>query len=304
MSARIRGQFVVATGAALLLALGLLALGPVKADAVAPRAVAEPVARASSIGTQSCGTEAPRKPDGTKWICTFGDDFNGTKLAAKWRVMTSDKFNFGDRKDCFINSSRNLFVGYGILTLSARRVAEPVTCKRGSTTYRTNYTAAMISTYGIWGQQYGRFEFRARFPYTTQRGVQTSIWLWPVGATGASWPASGEIDIAEWYSQWPHLVIPYLHYGSSFLNKGQATNNTCEVKNVGNWNRYLMVWSPKAITISYNGKVCLHNTSTSAAFDKRYFMSMFQAFGLKKNVPTSTTPALNKGQWDWVRVWR
>jgi len=303
VSARIHVQVATAVGSALLLALGLLTLSPVEvADAAPAAAVTEPAARVTLSG-QSCGTEAPRKPDGTKWVCTFGDDFNGTKLAAKWRVMTSAGFNFGDREDCFLNSPQNIYVGYGILTLSARRVATPITCTRGKYKYQTRYTAAMISTYGIWGQEYGRFEFRARFPYTAQRGVQTSIWLWPVGASGASWPASGEIDIAEWYSQWPNLVIPYLHYGTGFLNPGQVTNNTCQVTHVQKWHRYLLVWSPKAITISYDGKVCLHNTSTSSAFDKRYFMSMFQAFGLRKNVPTTTTPALNKGQFDWVRVW-
>lgn len=296
---RIRGAAVA--GLALLLGPGLLAATPVD-RAEATTATAGPVLRTGLSG-QYCGTEAPRKPDGTRWRCTFGDDFNGSKLSAKWRVMTSDKFAFGNRPDCFVNSPSNLFVGYGILTLSARRLAKPITCARGTTTYQTPYTSAMVSTYGIWGQQYGRFEFRARFPYTTQRGVQTSTWLWPVGANGATWPASGEIDIAEWYSQYPHLVIPYLHYSTGFLTPSQATNTTCEVKNVGTWHRYLMVWTPKSITISYDGKVCLHNTSGSSSFDKRYFLSMFQGFGLGANAPTASTPVLSKGQFDWVRVW-
>lgn len=262
-----------------------------------------PTVASTALANQSCGTEVHRKPDGTKWFCAFADNFNGTKLnTVTWRVMTSAEFDFGRREDCFVNSPSNIYVGYGILTLSGRRVSKPVTCSAGSTKYQTQYTAGMVSTYGKWAQKYGRFEFRARFPYTTQRGVQTSLWLWPA-AGGTMWPVSGEIDIAEWYSHYPDRVIPYLHYGTGFLTPGQTTNNNCLVKNVGSWHRYLMVWSPKAITISYDGKVCLHNTSTDSAFDKRYIMSMFQGFGLEKNTPTSSTPALNKGQFDWVRVW-
>lgn len=302
MTARFRARSAIVVGTALLLGAGLLVSTPTpSADAAVPALA--PVAARSSSGP-SCGPEVHRKPDGTLWRCTFADDFNGTKLnRGRWRVMTSAGFNFGAREDCFVDSHRNIFVGYGILTLSARRIPKPMTCTRGRSTYQTRYTSAMISTYGKWGQEHGRFEFRARFPHTTARGVQTSLWLWPVGANGAFWPASGEIDIAEWYSQYPHLVIPYLHYGWGFLNRGQATNNTCEVKNVGTWHRYLLVWSPKSITISYDGKVCLRNTSGDPAFNKRYIMSMFQAFGLKKNAPSASTPTLNKGQFDWVRVW-
>ncbi|MFL6061367.1 MAG: family 16 glycosylhydrolase [Marmoricola sp.] len=250
----------------------------------------------------SCGTVVYYKPDGTRWRCVLGDDFNGTSLnSARWRVMTSDEFNFGARKDCFMNRPANVSVSGGVLNLVARRERSSFRCHRGKGTYLTQYSAGMVSTYQKWAQAYGRFEFRAKFPYTTQRGLQTSLWLWPKDATGAIWPVSGEIDVAEWYSQWPDRSIPFLHYAS--LDTGKATNNQCYVDGVQDWHTYLLEWKPGSIKISYDGKVCLENDSIGSPFNKPYLLAMFGGFGLNRNVPTASTPALNRTQIAWVRVW-
>lgn len=261
--------------------------------------------RAALAAGPNCGTGKVLKPNGVPWKCTFSDDFDGTSLnASKWRVMTSADFNFGKRSDCFENSPANVSVGGGVLTLTARREKASFKCQRGRSTFRTSYTAGMVSTYDKYIQAYGRFEFRAKFPYSPVRGLQTSAWLWPDGANGSQWPASGEIDVAEWYSQWPDLVIPYLHYGSSAIAASQATNNKCSVDNVADWHTYVLEWTPKSITISYDGTVCLVNTSNPGApFNKPYMMAMFNGFGLKRNAPTAATPGTNRAQFAWVRAW-
>jgi beta-glucanase (GH16 family) len=250
-----------------------------------------------------CGSVTYYKANGTPWRCVFADNFLGTKLdSTRWRVMTSSQFNFGKRPDCFVNSPSNISVGSGVLTLTSRKLSSSVECARGNKKYSTQYTAAMVSTYQHFTQAYGRFEFRAKFPYTEQRGLQTSSWLWPDGANGASWPGSGEIDVAEWYSQFSDRVIPYLH-GSSMFSGSKATNNMCMVASAGNWHTYDLDWEPGSITISYDGKVCLQNNTDGAPFNKAYFISMFQGFGVKRNAPTATTPTVASAQFDWVRVW-
>lgn len=57
------------------------------------------------------------------------------------------------------------------------------------------YTSASLSTRGLHAFQYGRFEMRARID------VRAGLWpaFWTVGETGR-WPASGEIDIMEYYN--------------------------------------------------------------------------------------------------------
>jgi hypothetical protein len=249
-----------------------------------------------------CGTTVYRKPDGSAWHCTLGDDFSGTALNTRlWRVMTSDEFNFGDRKDCFVNRPANVFVAGGALNLVARRESSSFRCHRGKGTYLTPYTAGMVSTYQKWAQAYGRFEFRAKFPYSEARGLQTSLWLWPKDASGAIWPVSGEIDVAEWYSQWPDRVIPFLHYAA--LDGGKGTNRECYVDRVQDWHTYLLEWQPGSIRISYDGQTCLENDSLGSPFDKPYLMAMFNGFGLNRNVPTDATPRYNRAQIAWVRVW-
>lgn len=260
--------------------------------------------RAARNAPPDCGVSTYRKDDGTPWKCTLGEDFSGTGLNTTiWRVMTSDKFSYGDRPDCFVNDPDNVRVANGVLLLTSRREKTPFTCSRRGTTYRTQYSSGMVSTYEKWTQAYGRFEFRAKLPYTEQDGVQTSFWLWPDGETGASWPASGEIDVAEWYSTYPDRVIPYLHTSTSWLSPSSSTNNNCLVPRVQDWHTYLLEWTPAGITISYDGVECLYRRGGGAPFNTDYLIAMFQGFGLKKNQPTALTPAVSTAQIAWVRVW-
>lgn len=271
-----------------------------KAGTRAGRAAGIRVARSA---TKNCGIRTYRKPDGTLWKCTLGEDFNGTSLnTAIWRVMTSDKFSYGNRPDCFVNDPDNISVGKGVLTLTSRREAT-FNCERRGKTFRTQYSSGMVSTYQKFTQAYGRFEFRAKLPYTQEDGVQTSFWLWPNGETGATWPASGEIDVAEWYSHFPDRVIPYLHHSTSWLSPSTSTNRNCLVNRVQDWHTYLLEWTPAGITISYDGVTCLHRSGGGAPFNTDYMIAMFQGFGLKTNKPTARTPAVSRAQIAWVRVW-
>lgn len=258
--------------------------------------------RAAQNVTPNCGVNTYRKADGRAWKCTLGENFDGTGLnTAVWRVMTSDKFSYGNRPDCFVNDPDNVKVANGVLTLTARRERSMFNCSRRGVSFRTQYSSGMVSTYQKWSQAYGRFEFRAKFPYTKADGVQTSLWLWPDGESGASWPASGEMDVAEWYSHFPDRVIPYLHHTNLFA-QANSTNNNCLVNRVQDWHTYLLEWTPTLITIKYDGKTCLRRKGGSP-FNKEYLIAMFAGFGLKTNKPTSATPAVNAARIAWVRVW-
>lgn len=260
--------------------------------------------QAASVAAPDCGATTYRKDDGTPWRCTLGEDFDGTALNPLiWRAMTSDKFSYGARPDCFVNSPNNISVANGMLTLTSRKESRSFVCDQNGRKVTTSLTAGMVSTYDKWTQAYGRFEFRARLPWTDKDGIQTSMWLWPEGASGASWPASGEIDVAEWYSRYDDRVIPYLHQGNFLIPKDQVTNNYCLVNRVQDWHTYLLEWTPAYLRISYDGEQCLLKKGGGAPFNKSYMISMFQGYGLDKNKPTSLTPTLSRAQFAWVRVW-
>lgn len=274
-------------GTAVLVALGFTVTGaPVGSAATSP----------------DCGPTI-RKADGTAWRCTFVDNFDGTSLnTRRWKVVTSNDADYRNRKDCFVNSPKNIAVANGVLRLTTRR-ASTFTCSQGMYAYQATGTSGMVSTMGKFTQTYGRFEMRAKWPYTTTPGLQAAFWLWPEGASGMTWPVSGELDIAEWYSKHADRAIPYLHTGTAWLNPSSATNNYCILEKPWDWHNYTLIWTAKRIVIKYDGKTCL-DVAGGAPFNQPFNVSLTQAFGVNKNAPTSATPMPSTLQVSYVRVWK
>jgi beta-glucanase (GH16 family) len=129
--------------------------------------------------------------------------------------------------------------------------------------------------------------------------------MYPQNTDYQVWPYSGEIDIAEWYSQYPDLVIPFLHYGTSYLD-ATATNVNCRVANVGGaWHTYAFEWTPQAMSFIYDGKTCLTNTVVAGQypFNKPYMLVLSQMLGVGANAPTARTTLPATTQIDYVHVW-
>ena len=115
---------------------------------------------------------------------------------------------------CYVNNPDTISVSGGYLNLSVRQVA-PFTCADGSNSFTTSYEAGMVSTYGLFDQTYGAYEVSAKLPPAVIAGLQETFWLYPQNLTYGGWPASGEIDFAEFYSDFPGLDVPYVHYSQS-----------------------------------------------------------------------------------------
>jgi beta-glucanase (GH16 family) len=252
---------------------------------------------------------------GTQLACTFDDEFNGSSLdTSKWVVQltaTSGYTNAGTARACFINSPNNVSLSDGTLNLTVRKELAPFSCRVGTTSFLTSYTSGMVSTYGLFSQAYGTFEVRAKLPPSTIRGLQETFWLWPTNSTayGPSWPASGEIDFAEFYSEFSTLDIPYIHYNATEPDPNVTASN-CTIA-AGSFNTYGVQWSPTSLTITYNGQTCLVDHPNPAApltgsepFDKPFLISLTQTLGVGANafVP-GTTPLPSTTQIDWVRAW-
>jgi beta-glucanase (GH16 family) len=238
---------------------------------------------------------------GGRWKCSFDDEFNGTSLnTANWQPqLTASSGYVTGGPDCYVDTPDTISVSGGHLNLSALRVA-PFPC---TARYESSYQVGMVSSSELFSQTYGVFEVRAKIPATTFPGLQETLWLYPQNLTYGPWPASGEIDLAEFFSNKAGYDVPYVHYEKS-SSDANATAFGCTI-NQHSFNTYAVDWTPSSITILTNGQVCLVDRPTGgpAPFDQPFFISLTQALGVGANAPTSSTPLPATTEIDWVRVW-
>jgi beta-glucanase (GH16 family) len=260
------------------------------------------------------GCGAPiAKGGGGFWECTFSDNFAGTVVdRSKWvpqRTATSGYLHGPDA--CFVDRPDNISVSGGTLKLTALEETVPFACAPG---FATQHTSGMVTTaMGRFSQAYGRFEVRAKVSPAQVKGLQTTFWLWPIdSARYGPYPASGEIDIAELFSQYPNRAIPYIHYKPLALVDPLATNTLCFVSNHAAFHTYTLVWTETNLTISYDGNNCLVNYWIPALplthpqpFDQPFFIALTQALGVGSNqFDPEITPLPATTEVDYVRVWK
>jgi beta-glucanase (GH16 family) len=252
------------------------------------------------------------KGTGGYWQCTFSDDFEGTSLdRSKWVPQRTDTSAYTNGPTaCFVDSPNNISVSDGTLRLTAREEPAPFDC---AGLFTTRYTSGMVSTaLGRFSQTYGRFEVRAKISPAQVKGLHTALWLWPVDSSRfGTFPASGEIDLAEMYSQYPDRAIPYIHYNAAATDPN-VTNTSCLISNLASFHTYTLEWSASTMKISYDGKTCLVDhwnpaspLSGSQPFDQPFFIALTQALGVGTNeFDPATTPLPATTEVDYVRAWR
>ena len=202
--------------------------------------------------------------------------------------------------DCYVDTPQTISLSGGYLNLSVARVPK-FKCVGA---YSSSYVAGMVSTSGKFTQTYGAFEVNAKLPTATIGGLQETFWLYPQTLTYGAWPDSGEIDFAEFYSDFSTLDIPYIHYSQSSSDP-DATTDKCTIT-PNQFNTYGVDWTPTSLTILYNGQVCLvdHPTTGSEPFNEPFFLVLTQALGLTgPNAVTAKTPLPATTSIDWVRAW-
>jgi len=261
-------------------------------------AAAAPNPNAPCLGTTPLGLAG-------NWTCTFDDEFDGTSLdTSKWvPQLTSTSGYLNGATACYVDNPDTVSVSGGTLNLSVRQVA-PFTCSYPGGSFETSYEAGMVSTYGLFDQTYGAFEVSAKLPAAAVSGLQETMWLYPQNLTYGPWPSSGEIDFAEFFSQYPNLDVPYVHYANSSSDPG-VTAYDCTLDQ-SSFNTYEVDWESGTITVLYNGRTCLvdHPTTGSEPFDQPFFIALTQALGVDTNAfSAASTPLPATTQVDWVRAW-
>ncbi|MCW2764760.1 MAG: hypothetical protein JWO11_719 [Nocardioides sp.] len=270
------------------------------------------VADTPHVSRDGCGKPV-RKPSGGFWKCTFVDTFAGRRLdRSKWSVLTTARNGIKNGPECYVDSPRTVSVRHGMLVLSAVKRQRAVRChSRVTGDFRTRYAAGEVSSLGKFAQAYGRYAFRASFPRAKVPGLHSAIWLWPQKPRYGPWPLSGEIDIAEFVTNYPDRVIPYVHYSSIGLDP-TVTNEHCLVKRPGRFHTYVLTWTPSHLVMTINGRPCLDHRvrsalplSTTAPFDKPFALNMVQALGVQWNAfEPGTTPLPASTRVKFVRVWK
>jgi beta-glucanase (GH16 family) len=264
------------------------------------------LAPSSPTATEDACGKRPKKADGSRWSCTFADDFDATALNRR-RWMPQTNFVTGQSNGsyaCYRDHPDNITVARGTLRLTVRRHDRPLAC--GSADAPSPYTSGMVSTYHRFSQRYGRFEARFKVTATAERGLQEAFWLWPDVRDGmpVRWPTSGEIDVVETYSQYPDLGIPFLHYGVDIWGARPGVNTAWDCESTrGRFNTYTLEWSAERIEILVNGKSCLVNTSGNSAFRRSYIVALTQALGTGSNQYVGAAPIPATMTVDYVRVW-
>jgi beta-glucanase (GH16 family) len=263
-----------------------------------------------ALADGDCGATI-KKADGTPWVCTLADNFNGTTLNRDlWFVQTSAASGFGSGDDCFLDDPDNVSVSGGSLKLTVRREAAPFTCTTPKTSYTTQYSSGTINTYTKWSQAFGRFEFRAKFPAATKPGLHGALWMWPDNPVKyGAWPRSGEIDVAEVYSKYNDRAIPYIHY---LPGRSTQTNNYCTLDVTG-WHTYVVEWTTKTIKVTFDGVVCVNETikpawpmTAPAPFDQPFMLALTEGLGVGANAldPAAPPEVPATMQVDYVHVWK
>lgn len=304
----------------LALALGATAALPTPDTAAAEAAPArtEPragVPAAARSAAPDCGKRRHTKADGSAWVCTFAEEFDGRRLdPRRWQKVITRTSGYTSGTECFRAGKRNVEVSRGKLRLTARKLRAPITCRSPHGSFRTRYTSGSVTTHGLFSQTYGRFQVRAKFPRSKVKGLQSAIWMTPQTPRYGAWPRSGEIDIVEHYTHRHRRAIPYLHYmfGFAATPLTSQTNNHCMLRKPRAFHTYVLVWEPGRLRVSIDGRPCLDHVVdpmlpwlSPQPFNHPFVLNLTHLLGVKQNAFSAKRTELpSTFVIDHWRVWR
>lgn len=203
------------------------------------------------------GTNQSPQPDG--YTLVWSDEFSGKGKPSPDYWSYEEGFVRNEEHQWY--QSDNAIVENGLLAITGRKekFTNP-TYEPGSSEWRkkrefVEYTSASINTRGKKAFKYGRFEIRAKIP------VVTGSWpaIWTLGEEG-EWPASGEIDIMEyygdgilanaawgsarrWHAIWDSSKTPMAHFYKKDKDWGDK------------FHTWVMDWTPDYIKLYVDGEL-------------------------------------------------
>lgn len=221
--------------------------------------------------------------DPSSWHSIFDDEFDGSSLdTSLWSTGWYGSGITGpvnsEELECYDPSQ--VVEASGELDLNL--IAQSESCS-GQT---RPYTSGLVSTAGTFSFTYGFVEVRAWLP----GGSTVSDWpaLW---TDGQSWPADGELDLAEGLGGqacW--------HFHDS-----QGAPGGCEPgsASTGGWHTFGADWEPGSVTYYYDGNVV--GSVTSGVTGSPMYLILDLAVDSEYGGPIQAPATLRV---DYVRVWQ
>ncbi|MBN1699062.1 MAG: family 16 glycosylhydrolase [Spirochaetales bacterium] len=265
-----------------------------------------------------CVTSGPPET-GSPWQLVWNDEFDGNKIdRKKWTFDTGNGFWSGDEwvagwgnaeLQYYTDNPQNVSVENGLLTI--RAIKERVTGKAGAKEESFSYTSSKLTTKGLFGKVYGKFEFRARFP--KGKGLWPALWMMPETNQYGGWAASGEIDIFEGHGSDTSRTSAVLHFGAEWPDNKFAGDTYVfpDGGSTTDFHTYALEWEPGEMRWYVDDKLILTQNrwftkrgTYPAPFNRKFYIIMNMAVGgTFDGNPDESTPFPAVMQVDHVRVY-
>ncbi len=247
------------------------------------------------------------------WKLVWADEFetNGAPNPANWDFERG----FVRNHELQWYQPENAFCTNGLLVIEARREHKPnpLFITNGSNwknrREQIEYTSASLTTDKLHEFKYGKFEMRARID--TRSGSWPAFWM--LGATPhIRWPAGGEIDIMEFYTNtvlanfgwqldgeinWHSAKKPLADFGDAAWSK--------------KFHVWTMEWDAQKIDLLLDGKLMNYLNLAAAnqadqgnPFQRPLYFILNQAIGGDCGGDPAETTFPLRYEIDWVRVYQ
>ncbi|WP_443943443.1 family 16 glycosylhydrolase [Pedobacter sp. AW1-32] len=258
-------------------------------------------------------TQLPKITDnGYKLV--WADEFNykGAPDSTKW----SYERGFERNEELQWYQPENAWCEGGKLVLEARREKKSnPQYQSGSNDWKKNreeatYTSASIKTSRQKGWLYGRFEMRGKID------ISAGIWpaWWTLGVKG-TWPATGEIDIMEYYRK--KLLANIAYMGADHKDAWFSTETNIDSLGGEKWasefHIWRMDWDENGISLYVDHQLLNHQpmnklVNQDAAglnpFMQPHYMLLDLAIGGKQGGNPEKTTFPRRFEVDYVRVYQ
>ena len=213
------------------------------------------------------------------WFLVWADEFDYTGLPDpnKWSFATegnADGWGNEEEQYCTANRLENAEVANGCLTITARKEDYAP---------GFHYTSARIRTKGKGDWLYGRFEMSAKLPAGVS--IWPAFWMMPSESYYGSWPASGEIDIMEFFGFVPnHVQFSVNTKRYNHRNGGLKTKRVFNKTLHDQFHLYAVEWFPDRLDFYLDDRKVFTFRKESDnpdvwPFDRKFYLILNNAVG-------------------------
>jgi beta-glucanase (GH16 family) len=233
-------------------------------------------------------SQAAENADCPGYKLTFQDEFEGNTLnLGKWNP--NDPWGRERNHELQAYVKEAFEVKDGALRVRVEKKGASYAGKERS------FTSGMMTTYGKFSQQYGRFEIRCRVP--KGKGMWPAFWLLP---EPLGWPP--EIDVLEILGHEPTKVYMTHHFRNEDKKHGSHGGSWSGPDFSTDFHRFTVEWSPKEIVWFVDGTE-RYRSEKSIPQTKMYLLVNLAVGGDWPGAPDEKTVFPAALEVDYVRVY-